>query len=785
MKIRFLFSFLAVAGLWIGASGAGTAPALRAAYVFSDWSGRCFEKEFDAAFKKTGCAVTKFENVRLKELTARLDAFDLVVAGSVANYTHTVDLGELGATWRAWLEKGGLLLVVDANYGSVLGPWVGRFGADCACGTVLCSAHTKRTPEMRAITVRDDPLLHLEHDLATLIRERGGHWSHLTRLGEAWVKSVLCADGKPLFAYREVGKGGIVLTAAASLSRSPLAVALLTNVRAWKRLRDAGVRVRAFAPDHVKTDDARRGCRLIVACDEKTRARLTGVFTFAGPEAVGSVLATATPGADGTYVFTCEQKTLLRGKIDYAFELKLEGRPIARFVWHEQVPPALDVRLARKHLYPGDALGVRAMLHPQKVGRDRLLGIEWSLDGGTWQRRAAADGSWTIPVASLAPGRHELRTRLAYAEDFVPKMDAALDWGAPRAAEFFVHGEPKYRMRADHVLLENGKPFFPLGFYNVSWTMPDAERLKMVENVSAWGYNTVHVGMRGEEAKTDGYGAFLDACAKLGVRVITEFGEQFAEKTVARYRGKSAVLAWNPGDEPAPKGLTPATMFGRYDRFKQLDPDHLAYTVICVPSQYANYAAGTDVLAPDPYPVPRASIAQIYTRFKAAKAAADAVDTALWCVGQAFGGQRYDKAGAWPREPTPDEFRGMSYLALMAGVKGIIYYVYDDGSFRLLESPALLAAAKAFPAELKTITPFVLEGRCRMLVEGVEGVYAAEWTRGSARLFTAVNTRAEPSAVTVPSAQVRILHGAAQKMQSGGGATRVTLGPLARLVAAP
>lgn len=663
----------AVAGADVGASAARS----RAAYVFSDWSKCAFEKELDAAFKATDCAVTKFENVRLPELTEKLDAFDIVVAGTVANNTHTVDFAPLAAKWRAWLERGGVLMVVDANYRSVLDDWVAKLGEDLACGSATCSAHTKRTPAARAITVRPDAFLHLGHDLEAGLRTREGHWAHLTRLDGGWLTPIRCADGAPIFAYREVGKGGVVLTVAASLNGNPVAEVLFANTLAWRRLRAEAVSAREFVPDAVKTDAPRRGCRLVVAATPGKYERMKAIFAFRGPSDSGKVEAVAT-AADGTFRFAPEQKVVLRGTIAYTLDLEGDGRQLARFVWSEQVPEALAVELVRKHLYPGDVLGVKATSHPQTLGRDRLLGLEWSLDGGAWRRRTEPDGRWTIPVAGLAQGRHELRTRLVYADDFVPQMDPALDWGAERTTEFFVHAEPKYRMRADRVLLENGRPFFPLGFYSVSWTMSGAERLKMVEDVSAWGYNTVHVGMRGDESKTDGYGRFLDACAKLGVRVITEFDDEFAAKTVERYRGKAAVLAWNPGDEPEPKGLTPATMFGRYDRFKQLDPDHLAYTVLCEPSQYANYAAGTDVLAPDPYPVPRESIAQIYKRFKEAKAAADAVDTALWCVGQAFGGQRYDKNGSWPRCPTADEFRSMSYLALMAGVKGLIYYTYND-----------------------------------------------------------------------------------------------------------
>ena len=104
-------------------------------------------------------------------------------------------------------------------------------------------------------------------------------------------------------------------------------------------------------------------------------------------------------------------------------------------------------------------------------------------------------------------------------------------------------------MRDDHVLLENGQPIFPFGFYNVSWRIPAEERLAMVRDVAKWGYNTVHVGMRNDEYDGDRYGAFLDACAKLGIRVITEFAESKAESVVRKYRGKAAVMGWNPGDE--------------------------------------------------------------------------------------------------------------------------------------------------------------------------------------------------------------------------------------------
>ena len=782
--IRFVSGVFVATMLSLGAS------AERAAYVYSDWSSSTFAREFDKAFAKVGWKAEKFENVRLPELSEKLADFDVVVAGSVANYTRTVQMKPYAARWRAWLENGGVLLVSDANYGSVLGSWVAGFGEGFECSCALCSAHTKKGAAARAVTVDADAMLMCPRPLGKLLTARS-HWSHITRLGPGWKTPIRCSDGQPLFAYRSFGKGLVVLTVASSLKNSPVAEALLTNITLWRRLQTAGLEIVSFDPDGVKGDGAARGCRLCIRSTtggvRKLSATLiahnSSVPKNAGGMAYETVRATLANGETAEFKPSCAVS--LRGAVQRTLVLEEGTNEITRLIWSDEVPSALALTLRRKHLYPGDELVPAAVLHPQTLGREKLEAIEWKIDDGAWTSRAARDGDWRVSVTGLAVGRHELRSRLRYADGFLASVGdenrRLLDWGEERAQEFFVHPEPTYRMRADHVLLEKGRPFFPLGFYQVSWTRTNEQRLKMVENLAAWGYNTVHVGIRGDEAKSDSYGAFLDACAKLGVRVITEFGTDALE-TIRRYRDKPAVMGWNPGDEPAPKGITPQEMFGRYDRFKQLDPDHLAYTVICVPAQYANYAAGTDVLAPDPYPVPHSSVRSIYERFTEAKSAANAVDTALWCVGQAFGGQRYAKSGGWKRWPNPREFRAMSYLALMAGVKGFVYYTYDDDSFNLLEAPDLLEAVKAFPSELKDVIPFILDGTAERTAEDVAGVYATVWTLGEKRLFVAVNTSDKEADAVAPFVDGKVLQGQPLAAQNVSGTLRFRLAPLERVV---
>ena len=780
-------AIMAVAVLWGGAAVAALPE--RAAVVYSEWSGGSLANEYDGHLKKLGWAFDKYENVRLPELSAKLGNYRYVIATSVANYVKTVKMAPFAEAWRKWLADGGTLVVTDANYGSVLGDWVAAFGPGFESGHALCSAHTKPSDATRAVTVRPDPLLSCPKPLGNLFKERYHQWAHLTKLGPDWRTPIVCVDGAPLFAYRRFGKGMVVLTSAASLQNSPIASALLENVAADSRLREKGIEVVSFEPNLSGGSPAERVCKLKLKVAQGRARKVTAALVARNVRAKGKGEAKAVaetevpPSGEVTLAPAC---ALVRnGTVASRLEVALDGETILSCEWAENLPDALSIKLKRKHLYPGDSLVSQVVVRPPEEGRGQLAGVAWRIDGGEWHERAAQGGAWKMPASGLSFGRHVLQARLVYRQGFLEGLEKGTrelyDWGESVETEFFTHAEPKYRMRDDHVLLENGKPFFPLGFYDVSWAVPREQRFRMARDIAQWGYNTIHVGIQGAEHKGDSYGALLDECARLGVRVITEFsGDPLP--VIEKYRDKPAVLGWNPGDEPAPKGITPAQMFARYDRFKQLDPDHLAYTVICVPSQYANYAAGTDVLAPDPYPVPKRGVDVVSRRFKEAKEAADRVDTALWAVGQAFGGQKYDKKGAWPRWPDAREFRGMSYLALMAGVKGIIYYTYYDGSFDILQAPDLLEAVKAFPAELRELTPLVLDGKGELLAEDKDGVYAMAWTLGTERRLVAVNARDKEAKVSLPFTGGQVLYGAPRDLRTEGGRISFTILPLERVV---
>ena len=124
----------------------------------------------------------------------------------------------------------------------------------------------------------------------------------------------------------------------------------------------------------------------------------------------------------------------------------------------------------------------------------------------------------------------------------------------------------------------------------------------------------------------------------------------------------------------------------------------------------------------------------------------------------------------------------MSYLSLMAGAKGIIYYTFYDSSFDIRKAPGLLEAAQEFPAEMRSLVPFVLDGKGELLAEDVDGVYAMSWTLGTEQRLVAVNARDKETEITLPFDGGQVLFGAPKDLRRSDGKLTFKLLPLERVV---
>ncbi len=716
------------------AAAVGHAAPPKVAIVYSAWSNYAFREELDGEMESLGWTYETFENVKVGELVARLEEFDLVVTAGVANYENPQDMRPYAEEWRSFLERGGCLLITDASYGSVLDLWVSRLGKGFELTSAQCAAHVEQTPESRETKVSHHALMTVPNDLGPRLRERSNIWAHLDDWSEEWTSLVTCRDGKSLFLFRPVGKGLLVVTSHYKFQDGETGRRLLENVWLYARQGRSGLWVTHLELGRLAPGESRGLLELDNGTGGELEVRARILIEPEEAEVIEGETVAATLPPD--------QRTML----NLPFRVEARGRLIARILVHDadgatvvdwvkraEIPPAVRAQLKRKHLYPQNrALEATLRLLPDAGTPPAELRVLHKIDEGPVRTIPAREEtlSVSLPVRDLADGEHVFRVRLVSDEKTL----------GDATAQFFTHPQPRFAVREDGVTLLEGKPFFPFGFYHVSQAFDAAHRSQMARDIAAAGFNCCHARIM----TLDGYAPFLDECASLGVYVVTEFTAPMFE-TVERYRDHPAVLAWNPGDEPTIHGVSPETMFDRYDRFKQLDPNHLVYTVICNPSEYRRYAAGTDVLAPDPYPIPRAPVATVYHRLKQARLEAERVDTALWGVLQCFGGY-----GSWERPPTARELRAMTYLALLAGVKGIIYYTYGDGQWVVTDHPEQWEAAKTLVPEIERLAPAVMGGESCLLCEGEGDIFAGLFDDDGGRYVIVVNGADEERAFTVP-----------------------------------
>jgi hypothetical protein len=716
--------------LWLAAASRAS-PAFAApkvAVVYSAWSNNAFFNEWDDELQALGWPFEKFENTRIAELAPRLGEFDLVIATSVGNLENPQDMTLYREQWLGFLNRGGCLLITDASYGTALNEWVNTFGPEYALSTAVCAAHRDQTPESRETTFADHPLMTCPNDLAPLLSRRENVWAHLESWPEGWESLITCRDGHSLFLVKHVGRGLLVVTSHYSFRAAgdrAAGVALLENL--WLNASNARsglivtqLKLDAAAPGAAKGElevrnDTVRDLALRARVDLEVEGQPLAVGEPVKAEAaVGKVARLSLP-----YTVASRGKLTARLIVEDDAGTRLLDWPKTL-----DIPPAILIDLKRKHLYPRQPVLEGTLSLTPPIGARKLVAVCY-LDGQfqSMLTNPKLSVSLSIPVGNLSTGRHTLSTRL-FADD------AQI---GETSVDFFRHDTPRWEVREDGVTLLDGKPFFPFGFYHVSQSFDAAHRSKMAQDIAAAGFNCAHTRIMDFPS----YDAFLDECATLGVYIVTEFSTPLFE-TVERYKDHPAVLAWNPGDEPELNGLAPDEFFTRYDRFKQIAPDHLVYAVIASPGEYHSYAKGTDVLAPDPYPIPNAPVATVYQRLKQARGEARRYDTMLWGVLQCFGGY-----GGWTRPPTPKELRAMTYLALLAGVKGILYYTYGDGGWVVTDHPEQWEAAKALVPEMKRLSPAILDGQFTLLSEGENDIYAGSWDYDGKTYTVAVNTAAE------------------------------------------
>lgn len=295
----------------------------------------------------------------------------------------------------------------------------------------------------------------------------------------------------------------------------------------------------------------------------------------------------------------------------------------------------------------------------------------------------------TLPVQQLAVGRYVLRITLNHVNGKpIASVEQTLT-KFPRADGDEVICDPE----SGRVILVNGKPFMPIGLYQIN-----AEEMRAYRQR---GYNAIgHFWPAGRGADRMGQiiQLLLDTAVKHELRLqvypypdwkwmrkLAEARELSDEQwndiraAVNAHRNHSGLLTWYIADEPECHDRSPELTRKVYQFIADADPYHIVSVVNNSPMGHHTYKNCADVYSPDVYMYHRKDrfdydltrervVASLDEAYKAA-----AGRKPIWVVFQIFNPGTF---GNWPtlRGPTFDELRASTYLAIVHHANGFFFY---------------------------------------------------------------------------------------------------------------
>ena len=276
------------------------------------------------------------------------------------------------------------------------------------------------------------------------------------------------------------------------------------------------------------------------------------------------------------------------------------------------------------------------------------------------------------------------------------------------------HAPLEVTRRDDGTVLVGGEPFFPLGFYYLPWAQGGtaAQRSLDLQQFERGGFNLMATEPANDQDVST-YAQFLDQAQEHGIFVLS-YG--LSLHTVSQIAHHPAVLGFKIADDSNAQ-LTPAQVLARNLSTKRLSPDKLTYISLSVGEgrPETGYFGMADMVGNQRYPVGNDDIGVTYHVMRSAVQSAQARRSVPVANLQTFSWGRGKPA------PTAAELRNMSYQALMAGVKGVIYYAYRAREVNLGREPRLWAGAQSVAREIAQVAPALLGGERSELSDGRSG----------------------------------------------------------------
>jgi hypothetical protein len=360
----------------------------------------------------------------------------------------------------------------------------------------------------------------------------------------------------------------------------------------------------------------------------------------------------------------------------------------------------------------------------------------------------------SLPADKLAVGDYQLLvTLMDQSGQMVHNAQKRLQKLPPAA-----HGH-EWRFDEHRVLLHNGEPFLPFGWFS--------------QGIESWdpkeGYTALQAYSR-EYFRDDVVRAWMDPIAAKGAyvtlspyspafrnhgeamkRPLNDQERQTLTARVHALRDHPALFAWYMADEPELVPVLPQRAQEIYETVRDADPYHPCIMLNDTIAGIYRYERGGDVLMPDPYPcflkggLAAAPIEKTRQFMLAVKDAARGRKPA-WVTPQGFNYGDYGRAGN--RGPTLTELRNQNYQAVVYGAKGFLWYTYSQ--YR--NYPDLYLGMPFLAREMADLRTAVLTddvpGAVTVKAAKPEHMHVSLRQVGKELILFAVNTATEPQAAT-------------------------------------
>lgn len=327
-------------------------------------------------------------------------------------------------------------------------------------------------------------------------------------------------------------------------------------------------------------------------------------------------------------------------------------------------------------------------------------------------------------------------------------------------ALYFLFGGKSY-INEDGQLIVDGEPFFIMGFFADSPSSSYEDKIATLDSLSQSGFNTAKSSSVGEDWETSSH---LEYANQSGIKLLYTgaLNNQWKDYHINKmktFKDAPGLLGWYIADDS--HGMHPDTIKMYYEQTKRIDSSHITTHSMAL-SCWNDYGKDfiqerikyCDVLQMQSYPIGKESIDEVYHDMRLTLEAAKRTKTPVVADLQLFNWQL--TGHDWGRWPTPREADLMTWLAIIAGVDGYLYYTYYD---KLAEppqdlsntQPQLWKTVKETAQMVNVIKNDLLDHIKFITFNPKSNVYYGQWITANYSTVIAVNTSREDSlSVSIP-----------------------------------